>query len=529
VTTTTRHTALRLRVADSSQGIVEGVGATFGVPYGIDGGRKEILRSGAFTESITKGGGVVPVFWAHSWAKDNGAPIGVATVSTRDGQLHTRAQLFIDTNETARSVFEAAKAGALREFSVGFVTPNATDVRLNGDTDEVIRGDLLEVSVVMKGAGVTGVTSVREKPEPTPTPDPARVREVLARMNETKEQPPMTATKPSPSTLEAAIHARRASGGDGATLGERFVASSQYAKARRSPFITAEGSEVQVSSADELAARLRIVTADQLLPQSAPQWTLLPGSGGRVAPLVRTVSIDSGVRLHVANETARTTAAAPTAFGTALPLGSVSVSSAEASFHRIGAYLEATRGVIEDRGALRDVVDQYLMEDVQRAIDLDILLGDGTGENSVGLLNAGASVPTQALGTDGRFQAIIRAAAKVRAAGFTGPIDVVIEASTDAVSLLTEVDDTGEQTFDRDVLDALGVRSVVPSALVTQGKVIVGDLASASTLWVREGITIRMATQHNSNLTSGIVTLSAEARLEFEVVMPTAAVVVTGF
>ena len=83
-------------------------------------------------------------------------------VREEDGKLHTRAELFIHTDQRAMSVYQAAKKLALREWSVGFLTPNEGDIQLRGDNEDIVRGDLLEVSIVMKGAGVSEMVSVRE-------------------------------------------------------------------------------------------------------------------------------------------------------------------------------------------------------------------------------------------------------------------------------------------------------------------------------------------------------------------------------
>ncbi len=158
--------SLTVRIRETSEtekfGIIEGESATFGVKYRISPTRTESLRDGAFDASLAEKGGVLPVFWSHGWKKTNETPIGHAMMRAEDGVMKTTAHLYIHTDPRARSVFEATDAGALTEWSVGFLTPNPDDVQLRGDNEEVVRGDMLEVSIVMKGAGLTAVTNTRE-------------------------------------------------------------------------------------------------------------------------------------------------------------------------------------------------------------------------------------------------------------------------------------------------------------------------------------------------------------------------------
>lgn len=133
----------------------------------------QMIAKGSFAESLAANGGVIPIFYQHGWAKEgaNSVPIGVANVSENSKGLKVdSAQLFIDTLPEAAAIYLAAKAGALKEWSVGYL---ATDTTLlhpkTGNeltADEAVmlqaqglqpvertnKGELLESSVVVKGA-----------------------------------------------------------------------------------------------------------------------------------------------------------------------------------------------------------------------------------------------------------------------------------------------------------------------------------------------------------------------------------------
>lgn len=146
------------------EGVLTGYGAVYETPYKIPGTRRrESLSSSAFVDNIAERNGAVPIFWGHGWAKEaNATPIGVAHVRSDEQALHIeRAELFVDISAEAQAVWRAYAAGALREWSVGF-KPAENGISVRGDLDYITRGELLELSMVVKGAGYTDTTSVRE-------------------------------------------------------------------------------------------------------------------------------------------------------------------------------------------------------------------------------------------------------------------------------------------------------------------------------------------------------------------------------
>lgn len=159
----TRHIPIELRAAeDGPEGILEGYASIYGNEYAVGGGLNEVIQRGAFDSSIEQGGGVVPLFWNHGWAKPaNAAPIGVAYIRSGDPKgLPVRAEVFMD-DPTGAAVWRAAKAGALNEWSIGF---KADEVKPRGNVEEVHTGTVVEASVVVRGANpLTEMVGVREE------------------------------------------------------------------------------------------------------------------------------------------------------------------------------------------------------------------------------------------------------------------------------------------------------------------------------------------------------------------------------
>lgn len=169
-----RHAPIELRaVADGPEGVLRGYASVYDTQYRIGHGLKEEIAPNAFAASLASREGVVPVFYQHNWD----APVGVATATEDQHGVHVEARLFIEENELARSVWMAAKAGALREWSVGFY-PSEIETRSAEGTEveRVTVADLAEASIVVRGANpLTEMLEVRTAeatPEPEVVPEP---------------------------------------------------------------------------------------------------------------------------------------------------------------------------------------------------------------------------------------------------------------------------------------------------------------------------------------------------------------------
>jgi HK97 family phage major capsid protein len=301
----------------------------------------------------------------------------------------------------------------------------------------------------------------------------------------------------------------------GATAGERYTASDTYGAHARGGILSRSETTVMVRSSAELAARLRTDPDPVTYPQAPGNDLLMaPASGGRVLPLCRIVP-DAGDTITVAVESDRTEAAAPTPYGTALPEASIAFADRTAEASRLGTFVTLTGGVWRDAGSMKRVIDTLADDEWSRIADVQILNGSGTGEALTGILQT-ADLPTQAYTTaTTRFHALLKAALTVRASEYGGRISVVTHPD-DALQLVTEETDDGASTFRPDVLDRLDIGLVV-SSLIPTGTALVGDYHAGATVYLRSGVEVSASTQHGTDLTAGIVRVSAEARADLTV------------
>jgi HK97 family phage major capsid protein len=310
--------------------------------------------------------------------------------------------------------------------------------------------------------------------------------------------------------------------------GERFCGAPEFGKP-----LGVNPVSMNLLDAKETAEHLRLNTTVNdgaaFQPEEAPDVYLGNEVSNRVAGLVHVVPAVNDL-IHVAAETSRTDVAAPTAYGVALQEGSVAFGSEIPTWSRIGAWIPVEEGVLSDKGYGEQVINQFVTQDVTRAIDNQIINGDGTGTNEAkqfdGLLN-NSSIADQPLASESRWNAIVRAAITVRGADFAGPISVIVN-PLDALELLTDEVD-GIKDWDQAIADLLDLHLSLSSVAPT-GTAIVGDLDNAVTLWVRGiGLHLSKSQSHAGFFIDGQVAVKGEVRATLRIPRPTGIVRVTGF
>ncbi len=263
-------------------------------------------------------------------------------------------------------------------------------------------------------------------------------------------------------------------------------------------------------------------------PPAAPQVIALqPNRGSRVLPLFNLVPT-KGEEAAAAEEGDRTEAADATPYGTALPQSNVSFTRTVRGYKRVGVWVEATKGILDDSRIFDDVVTTVMEQDFDRIADSLALTGDGTGERVTGILDDSWDVPTSDLSTSLRSVHFRAALETVREADHTGPLDAVIHPAA-LLAMIEETDEAGFHTWKRELAEEFGFRSFVTSTLIDDGTAVVADFATLATVYLRDpGISIAVSQDHSDFLVTGKVAITVEGRWAFDVPRPSAGVVLTG-
>lgn len=192
----------------------------------------------------------------------------------------------------------------------------------------------------------------------------------------------------------------------------------------------------------------------------------------------------------------------------------------------IATWVAASRRILQDAPGLRATIDNDLRQMLQVELEDQIIAGDGTGENFLGILNT-PGILTRDIGTGPRAEAgdtvadtIRRALTDVRLQ-FYNPTGVVLN-PVDAETLELLKDTTGQYVRIWDVATGRLWRvPVAETAALPAGTGIVGDLMIGAILWDRMQTEIRVG-EPNDFFVRNAVAILAELRAAFAVVRPKA-------
>jgi HK97 family phage major capsid protein len=131
-------------------------------------------------------------------------------------------------------------------------------------------------------------------------------------------------------------------------------------------------------------------------------------------------------------ETTFTNAAAPVPQATATtgtsgtkPESTLIYTQQLAPVRTIAHWIPVTNRMLSDAPALRGIIDSRLMVGLNLALESQIISGDGTGENLLGILNA-AGINVQGRGTDNQQDAIFKGMTQVRVTGLSIPSAIAL-------------------------------------------------------------------------------------------------------
>ena len=214
------------------------------------------------------------------------------------------------------------------------------------------------------------------------------------------------------------------------------------------------------------------------------------------------------------------------------PESALAYSAQTTPVRTLAHWVPVTNKMLGDALQIRGIINSRLLLGLQLALETQIVSGDGTGENFLGILNNNINV--QALGTDNVLDAIFKGRTLVRVTGKARPSAVVMHPNNwQSARLARENSATG--TLGGYLMgppsmvgaNTLWGLPVVESEAMPAGTALVGDFSMGCTLFDREQAVVRIGFV-NDQFIRNIQTLLAELRAAFIVWRPTAFSKVTG-
>lgn len=211
------------------------------------------------------------------------------------------------------------------------------------------------------------------------------------------------------------------------------------------------------------------------------------------------------------------------------PHTSLEFAPAEAPVRTIAHYEVAHRNILEDEPALRSIIDTELLYGLRLAEDDQLLNGDGSGENIMGLLRTpgvqdypGAALPSPVQSSDTYLDAIRRAATRVWLANYE-PTGIVVHPFDWERMELTK-DANGNYIAAVSVVSGAQKRlwqlPVTATPAMTEGTALVGAFGLGAKVYDRQQGNIRVSDQHADYFIRNAVLILAEERVALVVPRP---------
>jgi len=214
------------------------------------------------------------------------------------------------------------------------------------------------------------------------------------------------------------------------------------------------------------------------------------------------------------------------------PESTITFDKISAAVKTIATWVGASRQILQDAPRLRGTIDTELQYMVEITLEDQILNGDGTGSNFLGILNtsgiqtrvmhAATPVGRDQLTTDTRADTLRRAITDIRLAFYQPDAIVLNPADAEKIELskatTNEYINTQFQVFDP-VAQRLWRVPVVETPAITSNTALVGAFRMGATLWDRLATEIRVG-EPNDYFLRNAVAILAELRAAFGVPRP---------
>jgi len=213
-------------------------------------------------------------------------------------------------------------------------------------------------------------------------------------------------------------------------------------------------------------------------------------------------------------QTTRTNNAAERAEGGAYGEAAFALTERSVTVETVGVWLPYTDEQIEDEEEAAAMIDAELPIMLWQRLDLQLLVGDGSTPNILGVNNK-PSIQTQAKGADPVFDAVHKGITKVRVTGRAYPNAVVfhpndwqdirLTRTADGIYILGNPADAAPERL-------FGLRAV-QSDNQTENTAVVGDFANYSQLRVRRGVEVEKTNAHDTFFINGKQAIRAGVRV----------------
>ncbi len=302
-----------------------------------------------------------------------------------------------------------------------------------------------------------------------------------------------------------------------------------------------EGAIDSIIKGNANASRFEIKAGDMTMANSytgvVAQETVLPtikfdpSRATHIRQLIPNGSTDSQT-IRYPKESAYDDGGAATAQGSTLGASDFDITATSVNVEKIGTFMRITEEMLADTPQLSSYLSARVPGKILSIEDNEILNGDGSSPNLDGLFTDGAAFDTsssaafyQSVESANEYDVLVAALNQLSLANYQG--DSIILNPTD-LHKITLLKSTANEYLKQQIFSGLqptimGIPIVVNTA-VTSGKFLVGNLAQATQLWIRENLAVEFSRDDSTNFRDGFVTVRVQERVALTNYLPNAIV-----
>lgn len=262
---------------------------------------------------------------------------------------------------------------------------------------------------------------------------------------------------------------------------------------------------------------------DLIVPQRVPGIIRQPDRMMTIRDLL-SVGRTTSNSIEFVQETGFTNNAAPVAEGAQKPESSIEFTLQTSPVRTIAHWMQASKQVLSDVPALQSYIDTRLRFGLELVEEDQILAGDGTGQNLLGIIpQATPFDDARRRVGDTRIDIVRRAMTQVRLAEYRADAIVLHPSDWEEIELTKDADQRYIWANPRGLLGpTLWGLPVIDTTAVEEGEFLVGNFRMAAQIWDREDANVEISTEDRDNFIKNMVTIRAEERLALTVYRPEA-------
>jgi len=228
-------------------------------------------------------------------------------------------------------------------------------------------------------------------------------------------------------------------------------------------------------------------------------------------------------------ESAYDDGAAAAAQGATLGQSDFDIAASSVNMEKIGTFMRITEEMLNDTTQLLSYLSARVPEKILSLEDSQILNGDGTSPNLDGLFTDGSAFAAggfaNAIESANEYDVLVVALNQLALSNYGADTILVNPTDLHKIALLksTANEYLRQQIYSGLQPNIMGV-NVTASTAVSAGSFLVGNLAVATQLWIRENLAVEFSREDSTNFRDGFVTVKASERVALTNYLPNAIV-----